>query len=252
MTPFVLAQLSDPHAGATWAGGDSLGQFAAAVESAAALDPKPDAVLVSGDIAEHAADEEYEAVLELLAPLAAPVHVLPGNHDDRAALRRHFDLPGAGGEPVLYAASLGPLRLVALDSTRPGEDGGELDAERLAWLDTTLAADSATPTLLAMHHPPLTTGMRAWDAVELPEADQIALAEIVAAHPQIRRIVGGHLHRTVWGELGGRGVLAVPSTYAQAELDFAADRIRFASGSPAFAVHTIQDGALVSHVQPVD
>jgi 3',5'-cyclic AMP phosphodiesterase CpdA len=247
----VLVQLSDPHIGATWAEGDPAARLAAAVDSALAVVPRPHAVLVSGDLADHAADDEYREVADLLAPLAAPVYVVPGNHDDRAALRRHFDLPGAEGEPVLYAADLGPLRLVVLDSTRPGDDAGELDEDRLSWLAATLAAAPGTPTLIAMHHPPLVTGMPVWDSIGLPDADRAALTEIVAAHPQVRRIVGGHLHRTIFTELGGRSVVAVPSTYVQAQLDFHATEIELSGDPPGFAVHTIEDGALVSHVQPV-
>jgi 3',5'-cyclic-AMP phosphodiesterase len=247
----VLVQLSDPHIGATWAEGDAAARLAAAVDSVRSVVPKPDAVLVSGDLADHAVDDEYRQVADLLAPLAAPVYVVPGNHDDRAALRRHFALAGAEREPVLYTADLGPLRLVVLDSTRPGEDRGELDAVRLFWLEATLGAAPDTPTLIAMHHPPLVTGMPVWDSIGLPDADRMALGEIVAAHPQVRRIVGGHLHRTISAELGGRSVLAAPSTYVQARLDFHATEIELSSDPPGFVVHTVQDGALVSHVQPV-
>src|ERR671936_205026 len=129
--PFLLVQLSDPHIGAEWGGGDSVAGLAAAVESVRALEPNPDALLISGDLADHAADTEYEQVRELLAPLEAPVYVLPGNHDDRLALRRHFGVPGADGEPVQYSADLGPLRLVVLDSTgnRSVEEPGEPDAD---------------------------------------------------------------------------------------------------------------------------
>jgi Icc protein len=86
--------------------------------------PQPDAVLVSGDLAENASDAEYELVRDLLAPLKAPLYVLPGNHDDRRALHRHFGVPGAGGDPVQYSVDLGALRLVVLDTTRPGADPG--------------------------------------------------------------------------------------------------------------------------------
>ena len=82
-----------------------------AIEAVHSLDTSPDAVLVSGDLAEHAADSEYEQVRALLARIEAPSYVLPGNHDDRDALHRHFDVPGAGGQPVQYAVDLGPLRL---------------------------------------------------------------------------------------------------------------------------------------------
>ncbi|MGO9899340.1 MAG: metallophosphoesterase, partial [Solirubrobacteraceae bacterium] len=74
----------------------------------------------------------------LLAELEAPVYVLPGNHDDRELLRSQFDLAGSGGAPVHYSVELGPLRLVVLDTTRPGEVHGELDCVRLEWLDAEL------------------------------------------------------------------------------------------------------------------
>jgi 3',5'-cyclic-AMP phosphodiesterase len=249
--PFLLVQLSDPHVGADWGHGDSVANLAAAIASVRALEPNPDAVLISGDLADHAADVEYEQVRELLAPFEAPLHVLPGNHDDRRALRRHFGIPGEDAQPVQYAADLGPLRLVVLDSKRAGEDRGELDADRLAWLETTLAAAPGTPTLVALHHPPLATGIPGFDRVGLPPADRRALGKVIEAHPQVRRIVAGHMHRTVSAELGGRNVLAVPSTYVQARLEFGAEEIQLSAEPAGYAVHAWLDGELVSHVQPV-
>jgi 3',5'-cyclic-AMP phosphodiesterase len=249
--PFLLVQLSDPHIGADWGDGDSVAMLAAAVGAVRALVPNPDAVLISGDLADHAADAEYEQVRELVAPLDAPLYVLPGNHDDGIALRRHFGVAGADGQPVQYAAELGPLRLVVLDSTLAGEDRGELDADRLAWLEETLAAAPDTPTLLALHHPPLATGIPAFDRIGLPPTDRLALGRVIDAHPQVRRIVAGHLHRTVSAELGGRNVLVVPSTYVQAQLEFGAEEIQLSAEPSGFAVHAWLDGELVSHVQPV-
>src|SRR5439155_25479811 len=115
--PFLLVQLSDPHIGATWAAGDPVARLRAAVESVRRMPDVPDAVLMSGDLADNAADAEYELVRELLAQIGAPFYVLPGNHDHRDTLRRHFDLDGTAGTPVQYAVSLGPLQLVAPDST---------------------------------------------------------------------------------------------------------------------------------------
>ena len=249
--PFLLAQLSDPHIGAEWGDADSVARLGAAVESLSALEPNPDALLISGDLADHALDDEYEQVRELLASVDAPLYVLPGNHDDRLALRRHFGIPGADSEPVQYAVDLGPLRLVVLDSTRPGEDGGELDAIRLAWLEDTLAAAPRIPTVVALHHPPLVTGIPAFDEIGLPRDEQRALGNVIEAHPQVRRIVAGHLHRTAVAALGGRSVLAVPSTYAQARLEFGAEEITISSEPRGFAVHVLLDEELVSHVQPV-
>jgi len=243
--PFLLVQLSDPHIGARWAGGDPVASLIAAVDAVRALPQSPDAVLVSGDLADNAADAEYERVRELLAPLAVPIHVLPGNHDDRDAIQRHFGVPGE------YAVDLGPLRLVALDTTVPGEDGGRLDEVRLAWLDEQLAAEPEKSTLVAMHHPPLATGIPAQDEIGLPAADRHALGAIVARHPQVSRLVGGHFHRVIVAELGGRAVLSVPSTYVQAGLDFRAGPVELGPDPAGFVVHALVDGELISHVQPV-
>jgi 3',5'-cyclic AMP phosphodiesterase CpdA len=250
--PFLLVQLSDFHIGADWADGDPVARLAAAIESVRALRPQPDAVLVTGDLADHATDAEYEQVRELLAPLRGPLYVLPGNHDDRRALNRHFGVPGADGEPVQYAADLGHVRLIAIDTTRPGEDPGALDADRLGWLEDELAMAPKTPTLLALHHPPLLTGIPAWDELGLPDADRQALGEVIARHPQVRRIVAGHMHRTIIGELAGRVVLTVPSTYVQMRLDFRLQESELADEPAGFAVHAVLDGEWVSHVQPVE
>jgi 3',5'-cyclic AMP phosphodiesterase CpdA len=247
----VLVQLSDPHLGAEWGGRDPAAALAAAVESVRQLRDAPDAVVVSGDLAEHGADAEYELVRALLEPLGASVHVLAGNHDDRAALRRAFDLPGEGDEPVQYATDVGQLRLVALDTTLPGGDGGALEAGRLAWLDAALSAAPDRPTLVAMHHPPIATGLPAFDAIGLPEADRRGLAGVVRRHPHVCGLVAGHVHRTIVGELGGRAVLVAPSTYAQAGLDLGSARIEFGDDPPGLAVHVLAGGGLVSHVQPI-
>jgi Icc protein len=248
--PFLLVQLSDPHIGATWGDADPVAGLRATVESVRRLPDPPDAVLISGDLADNAADSEYELVRELAAQVGAPVYVLAGNHDDRRALRRHFDLPGDLGAPVQYAVDLGPLRLVVLDSTRPGQDPGELDAERIEWLDAELAAVPDQLTLLALHHPPVSTGIPAWDEFGLPAADRGVLADLVRRHPQVRRIVAGHVHRAMAAELVGRPVLTVPSTYVQARLSFTSEEIEFVPEPPGFAVHVLRDGELASHVQP--
>jgi len=249
---FLLAQLSDPHVGAAWGDRDPQARLAAAVDSVLAVQPRPPgAVLVTGDLADRGTDAEYARVRELLAPLGAQVYAVAGNHDDRAALRRAFGLPGAGAEPVQYAADLGPLRLVVLDTTIPGEDAGELDTARLAWADAELARAPGTPTVVAMHHPPLVTGVPVWDELGLGADGRRGLADVLARHPQVQRVVAGHLHRTMTGTLAGRPVVTVPSTYVQGRLDFDARSFELADEPPAFALHALADGRLVTHIQPV-
>jgi 3',5'-cyclic-AMP phosphodiesterase len=249
--PFLLAQLSDPHIGAEWFDGQSVPRLAAAVESVRAVRPQPDAVLLTGDLADHATDEGYEQLQELLAPLEAPLHVLPGNHDDRGGLHRHFGVPGGDGERVCYAVDLGPLRLVALDTLIPGEDSGALGAEQLEWLDAELAAAPKQLTLVAMHHPPLVTGVPAWDELGMAAPDRLALGEVIERHGQVRRLACGHFHRTMTGELVGRSVVVAPSTYVQMRPAFLSDELELTAEPAGFALHAVLEGDLITHVQTV-
>ncbi len=247
--PFLLLQLSDPHLAADWGDGDPLGRLRDAVARALALPDRPDALVVTGDLSDDGSPASYAAVAEALAPLGLEPHVLPGNHDERAAMREAFGLPGSGAEPLHHSADLGPLRLLCLDSTVPGEIHGSLDRERLAWLDTELAAAPERPAVLAMHHPPLATGMAAWDRINLTEADRLGLAEVIGRHPQLRLVIAGHLHRTVAAVLAGRPVLSAPSTYMQAAPDFAAAAAELTVPVPGLALHALRDGDLSSHVE---
>jgi 3',5'-cyclic AMP phosphodiesterase CpdA len=247
--PFTVVQLTDPHIGATWSP-DPAGALLAAVDAVGAtLTEAPDAVVVSGDLASTPSDGEYAQARKLLA---APHYVLPGNHDDREGLRAHFDFPsGAAGAGLSYAVDLGPLRLIALDSKHPHTAGGQLDSPRLTWLDQTLGQDGATPTLLAMHHPPIVTGIPAMDAIGIVQEERAALAEILARHPQVQLIAAGHVHRAIIGALGGTRVLAIPSTDVQLALDFEDGELRFVPEPPCFAAHVLVEGQIVSHLQPV-
>lgn len=249
--PLVVVQFSDPHVGADWDGADPAARLAAAVDQVESMGLAPDGVIVSGDLSEHAEAAEYELVGSLVSRLGAPVHVLPGNHDERERLRAAFGLSGHGSEPIQYAARVGDLRLLIVDTIVPGREGGALDAGRLAWLDAALAAEADAPTIIAMHHPPILTGIPAFEEIGLPDAHRRAFAALVARHGQVRRIVAGHIHRTIAGEAGGRPVLVAPSTYVQTALELEPGEIRDTAEDPGFVVHLLIDGELTSHVQPL-
>jgi len=248
--PPLVIQISDLHVGAAWSAGDPVPTVEAAIAAVNRFPAPAEAVIVSGDVSEDGNAATYELARALLCELEAPVFVIPGNHDDRTELRRAFELPGSGSEPIQYAAELGSLRLLALDSTRPGSDAGELDEERLAWLDAELARAPERPTLIALHHPPLALGIAVWDEIGLAAAGRVGLERVVAAHPQVLGLISGHVHRAVVGQLAGRPAIAVPSTYEQALLDFELPEIELSGDPPAFAVHTLIDGRLVTHLQP--
>jgi Icc protein len=248
--PFLLVQLSDAHVRDDDPQPERM--LADAVRRVAAMDPAPGAVLLTGDLTEHGRPHEYERVGELLAPLEMPLHVLGGNHDDREAMRAAFPEADAGDGDYRYATRCGPLRLVVADTSDPGRIEGRLGDERLAWIDARLGEDRETPTVLAMHHPPLLVGIPAWDAIGLPAADHAALGEILTGHPHVARVVAGHVHRAALGTAGGRPVFACPSTWVQGLLDFGhPDELELAAEPPAYAVHAVTAGGITTHVQSV-
>lgn len=248
--PTLLVQISDIHIGGSEDGKDPIPRVEAVIVAIRSLPNAPDAVLVSGDLTDHGTAEEYEVVRGLLGRLELPLYVLPGNHDDRGRIRAAFELPGEGEEPIRYSVDVGELRLVLLDSNVPGRDPGAFDAERLDWLEAELSEEPEQPTLLAVHHTPLTTGVPEWDAINLDPSDREALGAVVARHPQLRAIVGGHLHRVAASALGGCPVLSAPSAYLQVRPNFHRDEVTWVD-PPGFAIHALRDGELTSQVESV-
>jgi len=250
--PFLLAHLSDLHLGEPPILGvkpkKSLREVIAAIEDL----PNPiDAILVTGDLAEHGKLKEYQLAGEMLAGFGVPVLTLPGNHDDRATMREAFAIPGTGDAPIDYAVDLGPLRVVVVDSTIPGEDHGGFDPAQLEWLDAELAAAPAQPTILAMHQPPLATGIPDWDRVNMSVAERQRLAAAVERHPQVRAIVGGHLHRVAASTLAGRPVLVAPSAFVQARPNFETEKVKLRDISRGFLLHVLRGESLASQAEIV-
>jgi 3',5'-cyclic AMP phosphodiesterase CpdA len=247
----IIAQISDPH---ITAGGDPASeQRAAQLERAVAhllrLPARPDIVLVTGDCTDDGSPAAYRRFRELLAPLPMPAYVIPGNHDDRGQLLAAF---GAQGDAALagyaqYVVETWPVRLIALDTHIPGEAGGQLGAERLGWLAERLAEAPARPTLIMMHHPPFATGMAPFDQIGL--ADAPALAALVARHPQVERIVAGHVHSTMIQRFAGTLAVTCSAIAYQLAPDFGRpDRLAAVLEPPACLLHVWSAGAgLVTH-----
>jgi 3',5'-cyclic AMP phosphodiesterase CpdA len=246
--PVLLAQLSDLHICDEWEGVDPVSRFERVVDAVCSLPNPVDAVLVSGDLTDDGSEESYRTARGLLGRFDVPIHVLPGNHDDRRRLREAFDLPGSGEEPINYSVPVGPLRIVVFDSVVPGQDPGAYGPEQLAWLDAELGRAGESPTLLALHHPPLSTGLPSWDAINLAAGEREAMAEVVTRHPQLRVITGGHLHRTAAGALAGCPVFSAPSAALQARPDFEHDDVEFVD-PPGFALHVLNGREFSSQVE---
>lgn len=253
----LIAQISDPHVKLpgrlAYRRVDTAAMLRACVCALQAVTPQPDLLLLTGDLVDGGRPEEYEHLKSILAPLGQRILAVPGNHDQRDAMRAAFaDEDYLPRESFLQCAIDNdyPLRLVGLDTLIPGAGAGELCAERLAWLDATLRQRPQSPTLLMMHHPPFVTGIGHMDRIGL--AGRAGFAEIVARHPQVQLILCGHLHRVIRGAVGGRPAMTCPSPAHQVALDLRDEALScFRMEPPGFLLHRWHDGQLVSHVAPI-
>lgn len=216
------------------------------------IDPQPDLVVHTGDLVDFGLPEEYEHLKSILTPLTAPILAVPGNHDAREAMRQAFAaegyLPSHGF--LHFAVERGPLCIVGLDTVVSGQDGGELCAERLAWLDTALSERPHTPTLVLMHHPPFLTGIAHMDNIGLAGRD--GFAAVMCRHAQVQAILCGHVHRPTYALVGGRRAMICPSPAHQVALDLRAEGpSAFRLEPPGYMLHHWQGGQLVSHVAVV-
>jgi 3',5'-cyclic-AMP phosphodiesterase len=207
--------------------------------------------LLTGDLTAGGDPEDYARLAALLREeLAVPLHVLPGNHDERAALRDHFDVGGQGAEPIQYPIELDGLRVLMLDTTIPGgESAGDLDGERLDWIERELAARPDLPTVLAMHHPPFLTGLPGMDRYALAAEARDSIARLVAAHPHVCGTIAGHVHKTMTTIVGGRPSMTAASTYCQLQLDFEKPSLAMVPEPVGFALHQLVEGRLVSYAR---
>jgi 3',5'-cyclic AMP phosphodiesterase CpdA len=211
-----------------------------AFRAVASLRARPDVVLLTGDVTECGLPEEYDLLAGLLRRhLPMPVYAIPGNHDRRGNFRQHLGhLPGVTADPefVQYAIDDHPVRLVMLDTVVPGAGHGELCERRLSWLERALSAAPDRPTLIGMHHPPFRCGIEHMDRINLHTSE--AFVEIIARHPQVKRIVCGHHHRAIVGQVAGVIVTVAPSVAHQVEFDLTPDAPScFVLEPPAYQVH---------------
>ena len=252
----AIAHLSDPH---LLAGGrlqygavDTEAGLARALARLAAVDPAPQALVLTGDLADKAEPAAYQRLRELVEPAAeamgATVVWVMGNHDERAPYARGlFGSDDDGPQDRVHEVE--GLRIVALDTSVPGYHHGDLTDGQLDWLADVLATPAPHGTLLAMHHPPLPLPMlRPAELIELREQHRLAA---VVEGTDVRGILSGHLHFSTWSTFAG-----VPVSVASASC-YTSDPApveRFVSGvdgSQAFTmVHAYAD-RLVHTIVPL-
>ena len=254
MTPFILAQVSDLHvqAGGRLAYGrvDTTAMFRACVSKLLGLRQRPDVVVLTGDQTDTGRPEDYAMLRELIAPLPMPVYMIPGNHDERGALRDAFPEHAylrQAPDFMQYVIDDQPLRIVALDTVVPRESHGELCEVRLQWLESVLADAPDRPTVVLMHHPPFATFIGHMDQIAL--LDPGPFARVIECHPQIAAVLCGHVHRPITTRFAGTVASIAPSCAHQIELELSDAPGRFVMEPPGFMLHAYDpDAGLVSHV----
>ena len=223
--PFLIAQISDLHLKAgnklTYGVVDTLGALRRAVDHLNASHPQPDVVVISGDLVDFGRPDEYAVLHPQLARLQMPFYLVPGNHDVREHLLAEFAdqvyLPISADAPLDWVVEEYPVRLIGLDSTIPGAHGGQLLDAQLVWLDEVLSRRPDVPTVLVLHHPPFVTGIGHMDREPFINAD--GLERVVARHPQVERLLCGHLHRPMQRRFAGSLSCVCPGTSHQIVLD---------------------------------
>ncbi|NUW34428.1 metallophosphoesterase [Nonomuraea sp. SMC257] len=197
-----------------------------------------DAVLVTGDVADHGRADEYEEARKLL-DLRHPTFFCPGNHDDRAEFRRVLlgEAPGDGPVNRLHRT---PKAVFALcDSTIPGEDGGHLADETLDWLAAALDETPAdVPVFVAFHHQPIVLHHPYLDTIGQRAPER--LAALVAGRPNVAAILFGHCHAAVASSLGGRPLRSAPGVVNSLRLPWEADLVD-PDVPPSLAFHILDD-----------
>ncbi|MGB3788741.1 MAG: phosphodiesterase [Phormidesmis sp.] len=215
----------------------------------------PDLVVITGDLVHNAQIAEYQRLQAMLQPLQMPVYLIPGNHDSRALIREVFStrayLPST--DFLQYTVEDYPIRLIMLDTNVPGESRGELDAERLDWLDQQLSQQPKRPTILFMHHPPFITSIDLMDGCGLTGIR--GLETVVQKYDCIQRIGCGHVHRPMQKLWAGTLAYTVPSPVHQVSLDLTGDAksATFVMEPPAYQLHLWnEESGLISHTQYIN
>ena len=210
----------------------------------APLDLAPD----TGDVADHGLPGQYEQARSLLTG-PWPVLICPGNHDERAAFRRV--LPGGEADLPINQVHRMPGAVFALcDATIPANDDGYLADETLAWLDTELGADPATPAFVVLHHQPVLLHTVTSDVIRLSGEDR--LAAVIGRHPLVVAVLCGHAHSAAATTFAGRPLLVAPGVVSTSALPWEERDRADLTAPPAVAYHVLgDDGRLITHYRPV-
>ena len=252
----IIAQITDLHVSLPGQRMDRMFNTSDHLEKAVtriiSLEPAPDVVIITGDLVQDGTVEEYQRLTQIIKPIKSPIYVIPGNHDNREAMRKTFgelsNLSHAGGF-LQYVIDEWPVRLIALDTLVPGRICGELCKYRLQWLNDRLSEEPEKPTIIFMHHPPIQIGIKSVDRHSLRSGGP-EMGAIVEKYPNTKRIICGHLHRPITANWHGTLVSVTPSTAHQMSLNMGENKGQnIIMEPPALHLHVWEkNSVMISHM----
>lgn len=254
----LIAQISDIHLGGAATGGidANRARLERVLDHLGAMGRVPDILLVTGDLAEAGDDDSYRELDELLGRCPFPAHVALGNHDKRGAARAVFAY--GEGQFLHYSIDTAGLRIIVLDTLEEGRHGGAFCEVREGWLRETLRERPDSPLLVALHHPPIDTGLD-WLTTSPKEPWLARLDAALAESGQVVALLAGHVHRPIASSRSGIPVRVCPSVAAPLALDLAELSSRcpdarplVVEGPPGYALHLWRDGVLTTHFDFVE
>lgn len=244
----AFAQVSDVHIGY----GEEAQQRARRVFARLAALPAPvDAVLVTGDVADHGDRAEYAIARELFDSVPYPVFSCPGNHDDRSGFAQVLLGEGFDGGPINRVHIAGGAVFALCDSTVPGKPGGYLADETLAWLGTVLdEAPPDAPVFVAFHHPPVDVHAPYLDGMR--QTGEERLAEVVRGRQNLVALLCGHAHTPAATTFAGLPLVIAPSVVSTVILPWDGEGIVDTESPAALAIHVLDDARrLTTHFRAV-
>jgi 3',5'-cyclic-AMP phosphodiesterase len=141
---FTIVQISDLHCGGQYFLPNLLERAITEVN-----DLRPDIVVCSGDLTTFGFKEEYAQARGYLDRIGCEhLVVIPGNHDSRNVGYVHFEELFGDRNSVIHVNG---VSVVAVDSTEPDLDHGQIGRGRYRWIEEQFA-EPANLRVFVLHH----------------------------------------------------------------------------------------------------